>query len=327
MNQQAEYCLAVDIGGTKVDIALMDPGGRVYGNIHHELVPFDDHGVADPGKLIDLLHPFINQALQKKLNLKGIGLAICGNINSETGEAVLVPNLHWRYLPFGEMVRSAFGLPVHYATDVRQAAIAEHLWGIARQVRNFAWCTVGTGYGGYLFLEGKLFSGSHGFAGNFGHITLDEVNGYPCGCGRRGCFETFVSGPAIARYGQAAVDRGQSSVLFHLAADKPVTTQMVIQASNSGDKVANDILDQVIRLISINLGGVVNLLDLDMIVMGGGVVNAIPNFIQRINDRIRDYLMTEEAKRDLRVEKETFPNSTLFGAAGDFFLQEGVLKE
>ena len=81
----------------------------------------------------------------------------------------------------------------------------------------FAWATIGTGYGGYLFLDGKLYGGAHGFAGNFGHFTVDEVNGYPCGCGRRGCLETFVTSPAIAHAGQAALDVGQSPGLRELA--------------------------------------------------------------------------------------------------------------
>ena len=102
---------------------------------------------------------------------------------------------------------------------------------------------------------------------------------------------------------------------------------MVIQASTAGDPAANAILDQVVRLIAINLGGVVNLLDLEIIVMGGGVVNAIPGFIQRLRSRIRDFLMTDEAKQDLRIEIETFSNSALFGAAGDFFLEEGIVNE
>jgi glucokinase len=207
------------------------------------------------------------------------------------------------------------------------AALAEHTWGIARGITHFAWCTVGTGYGGYLFLDDKIYGGYHGFAGNFGHTTLDEINGYPCGCGRRGCFETFVAGPAIARAGQAAVDSGRSPLLAQLAGDRPVSTHMVFQANANGDPAAVEIINQVIRLISINLGGVVNTLDLHMIVMGGGVVNASPDFVPRINARIRDFLETEEAKRDLMVVKETFPNAALFGSAADFFISHGCLNE
>jgi glucokinase len=203
--------------------------------------------------------------------------------------------------------------------------LAEHTWGIAKGITHFAWCTVGKGYGGYLYLDDRLYGGYHGFAGNFGHTTLDEINSYTCGSGRRGCFVSFVAGPAIARAGQAAADSGRSPLLAELAGGCPVNTRMVFQANAADDPAAVEIINQVIRLISINLGGVVNTLDLHMIVMGGGVVNASTDFVLRINSRIRDFLETEEAKRDFMVVNETFPNAAIFGSAADFFVSVGFL--
>ena len=242
-----------------------------------------------------------------------IGVSLCGNVDLVSGDAILVPNLHWRNLPFGRLLSKRFRLPVCVATDVRQAVLAVATWGAGVGVRDFAWATVGTGYGGYLFLNGRLYGGAHGFAGNFGHITLDEVNGYPCGCGRRGCFETFVAGPAIARAGQAAHEAGKSVVLSSLARGGEVTTRMVFPAIERGDEIVRAIVDDAIRLICINLGGMVNLLDLNLIVMGGGVTEAAPWFVERINDEIRAYLMTAEAQRDLRVSSREHAKCGLVG--------------
>jgi glucokinase len=325
MKEQMKHALALDIGGSKVALAVVDPSGSVCGEISTFPVPFDRSGSGDPAGLLELIRPYLDRARQEGITFQGIGLSLCGTVDEETGEAVLNSNLHWRNLPFGEMMVKAFGLPVAAATDVRQAALAERLWGAARGVDHFAWCTIGTGYGGYMVLDGRLYGGRHGFAGNFGHITLDEVNGYPCGCGRRGCFETFVAGPAIARQGQAAADSGRSPLLTQMAGGSRVTTRMVIQAEAAGDPGAVEVMDQVIRLICINLGGVVNLLDLEMIVMGGGVVHSTPDFVQRIQKRIIPYLMTEEAKRELVIVKESFSNSALYGAAADLFIRQGSL--
>ena len=223
------------------------------------------------------------------------------------------------------MVSERFRLPVCVATDVRQAVLAEAIWGAGKGVANFAFATVGTGYGGYLFLNGRLYGGAHGFAGNFGHITLDAVQGYPCGCGRRGCFETYVAGPAIARAGQAALEAGKSPLLKSLAAGSPVSTRMVFHAIELGDLVAAQIIDEAIRLICINLGGVVNLLDINLIVMGGGVTEAAPWFVERVNADIRAYLMTAEAQRDLRVLRESTANAALWGAAAHAFSAAGVI--
>jgi glucokinase len=319
------YALAIDIGGTSARFGLFDQNGQLHGEMMRFPVPFRDDGSASPEGLIDLMVPQVEAAAAATGGPVPIGLSLCGNVDIPTGEAVLVPNLHWRNVPFGRMIAERFGLPVAAATDVRQAALAEAVWGVARGLRNFCWATVGTGYGGYLFLNGRLYAGSHGFAGNFGHVAWDEIDGYPCGCGQWGCFETFVAGPAIARAGQIAVDKRRSPALAALAGGKPVTARMVFDAVDAGDPAAQRIMDEVIRLICINLSGVVNLLDLDMLVLGGGVVQAASWFVERIDRRIRSYLMTVEAKRDLHVTRESFPNSALWGAAAHVFADQGIL--
>jgi glucokinase len=320
-----KYALAVDIGGSKMEIAVIDQFGQIRGETTKYRVPFDDQGIADPVGLLDLMEPHVTAAQESTIRLEGIGLSVCGNIDIETGEAVLVANLHWHNLPFGPMVEQRFGLPVFSATDVRMAVIGEALWGAAKGVRHFAWATIGTGYGAYLFLDGKLYGGEHGFAGNFGHNTYDEINGRLCGCGLRGCFESFVAGPAIARAGQEAVDEGQSQMLADRAKDSPVTTRMVFQAEQAGDPAAKKIIADNIRLVGISLASIVNLLDISLIVLGGGVTKGTPDYISRIEAKTRDYLMTVEARRELRIVPETFSNSVLYGAAANVFIQKGDL--
>ena len=316
--------LAIDIGGTSLRLALISAEGDLIGEISRYDVPFRADGVADPGAMLAVMAPQIEATRARIQCEPRIGISLCGNVDLLSGDAILVPNLGWRNLPFGGLVSEHFQAPVCVATDVRQAALAEAIWGAGRGIRNFAWATVGTGYGGYLFLNGRLYGGAHGFAGNFGHITLDERNGYPCGCGRRGCFETFVAGPALARAGQAAHDAGESSILAALAEDGIVSTRMVFRAIELGDAAATQIVDDAIRLICINLGGMVNTLDIDLIVMGGGVTAAASWFVERINAEIRAYLMTVEARRDLRVLRESLPNAALWGAAAHVFAVAGV---
>lgn len=319
------FALAVDIGGTKMEVALIDREGNLLTPIHKHYVPFDANCYADPHGLIDLLRPYIDQAQQYSGELAGIGLSLCGNIDRSTGDAILCANLGWRYLPFGKMVKEAFSQPVYAATDVRMAALAEAVWGKAQNVLNFAWATIGTGFGGYLFLNGQLYDGSHGFAGNFGHNTYDEINGRLCGCGLKGCFESYAAGPAIARAGQAAVDAGKSPMLAELAKENKVTTPMVFKAEAAGDPAAVEIIENMIRFYAISFSGLVNILDLEMIVVGGGVTRGSSNLIERINTRTRDYLMTVEARRDLQIVHESYQNSALYGAAATVFVENGLV--
>jgi glucokinase len=323
---ESEFALAVDIGGTKMEVAFIDRQGNLLIPIQKHYVPFDANRFADPDGLIDLLRPYVVQAQHRSGIIIGIGLSVCGNIDRHSGDAILCANLGWRYVPFGRMVKEAFELPVYAATDVRMAALAEAVWGKAQNVLNFAWATIGTGFGGYLFLNGELYEGSHGFAGNFGHNTYDEIQGRLCGCGLKGCFESYASGPAIARAGQAAADAGKSPLLAELAKIDKVTTPMVFKAEAAGDPAAVQIIEDMIRFYAISFSGLVNILDLEMIVVGGGVTRGNTDLVDRISVRARDYLMTVEARRDLQIVHESFANSALFGAAATVFLENGLIK-
>jgi glucokinase len=317
----------VDIGGTKIALGVFDLNGSLLGEAVNQPVPFGPDGRADPEALTAMIAAHAARARKDGLEPRALGLSICGNVDMRDGNCLLIPNLHWRSVPFGRMVQAATGLPVFAATDTRQAALAEHVWGAARGLRHFCWATVGTGYGGYLYLDGKPFDGHHGIAGPFGHNTIDEVNGFPCGCGRRGCVETYVAGPAIARAGQAALDAGDSPILAELSSQGTVTTPMVVQAYQQNDPAAIRIIDDVARMIAISLGGVNNLLDLEMFILGGGVVHALPGLVALVDSKIRHYLMSEEARCDLRIMKETFPNASLAGAAAHAFVHTGLLSD
>ena len=311
-----------------MDIAFIDQDGSFYASPERVLVPFDSRGVAIPGEMLDLLEPYVKQAKKELPNFLGIGLSVCGNIDEKTGEAILVPNLYWRNTPIGQMAEDLFKVPIFAATDVKMALIAEVLWGKAVNRRHVAWMTLGTGYGGYLFLDGRLYTGSHGFAGNLGHNIYDEIHGEMCGCGQRGCFESFVAGPAIAGQGMRAVKEGRSNKLSNLSKKKGdlVTTKMVFEAERMGDQASKEIIDEVIRKLGISLSSMVNLLDLEMIILGGGVWKGSADFIEHVDKKVRSFLMTEEAKRDLEIVRESFDNSALVGAGANVLLNRGILS-
>lgn len=318
--------LAVDIGGSKIEITIINDNGELIIPVEKFKVPFNNKNIADPKKLINLIKPFAEKAKKLSGNLCGLGLSVCGNINQNNGTAILVPNLHWRNIPFGEMVKKELEMPVFAATDVRMALLGEYIWGAAKGKKYFAWVTIGTGYGGYLFLNGEPYEGVHGFAGNNGHVTWNEIDGEQCGCGNKGCFETFVAGPAIAREGQKAAESMESPYLANILMHRKITTKDVFDGEIHKDEKSHSIIENIIRLICINLGGMVNILDIDLIILGGGVIKGNKNFIPRINTRVRDFLMTDEAKRDLKIVKESFNNSALVGAAADVFIRQQIIN-
>ena len=135
--------LAIDIGGTSLRLALISADGDLIGDIRRYDVPFSAQGCADPGAMLASMAPHVEAAKAQVQSDLRIGISLCGNVDLESGDAILVPNLGWRNLPFGRMVSERFCAPVCIATDVRQAALAEAIWGAGRGVRNFAWATVG----------------------------------------------------------------------------------------------------------------------------------------------------------------------------------------
>jgi glucokinase len=142
---------------------------------------------------------------------------------------------------------SSYGCPHGTLAEVQKAKGYKHV----------AWMTLGTGYGG-TFLTGKLYDGAHGFAGNLGHNIYDERTGDLCGCGQKGCFESFVAGPAIASQGQIVVDQGKSKILSDLSkkSGEKITTKMVFQAEALGDQVSKDIIEEVVRKLGISFSSI-----------------------------------------------------------------------
>jgi len=320
-------CLAIDIGGTKIELGVFTPEGEMLVPSMRIAVQFNNKKEADISHIAAAAKDYFQEFKTIGWKMMGMGISACGHVDKTGKIVVLAPNLGWRDYPAGDILEGIFDLPIHMEVDTAMAATAEMMWGAARNVKNFAWCTIGTGMGSYYVLNGKLFGGTHGFAGEIGHITIDEVNGHPCGCGRRGCLETYVTGPAMARAGQMAVKRGESDMMREMARNSEVTSRVVVQAMKEKDPAACEIINDSINMIAKVMGGLANTLDLEMIIIGGGVANAIPNFIQIIQERIRDYLMFEEAKKDLRITAESFNNAALYGAAANFFIKEGILTD
>lgn len=326
MNGQPVFSLAIDIGGTKLETGIIDSHGTLLTKIDRIPIPFEK-GIASLEGILDIIDKYVQEAKIYGGKFRGIGISSCGLVDLQTGVVIVSPNQHWYGVPLGKSARDRFRLPVYPATDTRLAVIGEASWGVGRGLDHFAWVTLGTGFGAALFLQGKVFGGERGFAGAFGHNTVDEIQGYPCGCGRRGCLETYASGRALARNGQAAVDMGHQTLLREIADGQPITAEMVFHAATKGDLTAKHLVDQLIRYASIGISQLINILDIKLIIMGGGLTKAGPEFIRKINTETKKHLFNAEAANVIMIIKETLPNSALFGAAANVFMQCGDLDK
>lgn len=263
----AGQALGIDVGGTKIAAFRVARDGSVLDRM---TVPTP---AEDPEATIAAMIEAANRLLQPEVVAIGVGAA--GIVDAHEGILRFAPNLAWRELPIAGRMREALGLPCQVDNDANVAAWGEYRFGAGRGYRHMLLVTVGTGIGGGIVAGRRLFRGAHGFAAEIGH-TIVEPNGPRCGCGNRGCWEQVASGQAIGRLGRNAAARYPGSLIASLAGHEPegVSGEVVTKAARQGDEVARGILAEVGRRLGQGIAGLVNVLDPQVVVVGGGAIRA-----------------------------------------------------
>ena len=301
--------VGIDVGGTKTAAALVSGDGSVLA-LETLPTPADD---------VDATLATIVKAARAVIapDVRAVGIAAAGLVGWKTGELVFAPNLAWRQVPLAAYLTSLLGVPVVADNDNTAAAWGEYVFGAGRGFEDLLLVGVGTGIGGGIVTGGRLFHGAHGFAAEIGHIVMDP-DGPLCGCGNRGCWEQFASGQAVTRAGRAAVRGGAVTVLADLTTGDPdrVTGPMVTQAARGGDAVSVDILRDAGHWLGVGIGGLVNILDPEIVVMAGGVAEAGDLLLEPARSAYRETVEAAELRPDVPIVMAAHGNNTgVVGAA------------
>jgi glucokinase len=263
--------LAVDLGGTKLLVAMVDRGGHVLGQ---ERIATPQEGPESVARAIrDLARALRDSLSLGDAPLAGVGVAVPGPTDHDRGVVYDPPNLKgWgSETPFGSILASELQQPVHLENDANTASLGEVWVGAGRGVRDLVYITISTGIGGGLILGGRLYRGANGTAGEIGHMIVDP-DGPLCHCGNRGCLEVLASGTAIARQAREAVARGDQTALQRLAGRmEEITAASVADAAHAGDPLAADLYRRAGMRIGLVLSNFMALLNPAMIIVGGGV--------------------------------------------------------
>ena len=205
----------------------------------------------------------------------GVGVGAPGPMDPEHGIVVVAPNLGWKMFPLRDRIQDAIGLPTTLDNDANCATLGEWWTGAAKGARNVIGVTIGTGIGGGIVIDGRLYHGASNVAGEIGHMTIDST-GRRCGCGNYGCLEAYASGTAIAERAREALASETEGILMTMCDGKleRVTAQMVYKAANDGDPIAVDVVRETARFLGAGLGALLNVLNPEVVVLAGGVVNA-----------------------------------------------------
>jgi glucokinase len=258
--------IGIDVGGTKVNAFRVARDGTIVAR-SSEPTPAED----EERTLETMIR--LASALRTP-DVLAVGVGAAGLVDATDGVLRFAPNLAWRDVPIAARMRDALELPCQVDNDANVAAYAEYRFGAGRGYRHMLLVTVGTGIGGGIVSDGRLFRGAHGLAAEIGHIIV-EPDGPECGCGNRGCWEQVAAGRAIGRLGRQEA-RKPGSTLRSLGGGDPgkITGRLVTEAAQRGDEAARRIVAEVGRRLGQGIAGLVNVIDPQVVVVGGGAIVA-----------------------------------------------------
>ena len=317
----ARLAIGIDAGGTKIEGLLVDvskPGG-----------PILDRRVAgtpaqDPEAVTRTIVAVALELMTGRSDVVAVGVGAAGMVSVD-GTIRFAPNLAWRELPLRERVAGAVGVPTYVDNDANVAAWGEFRFGAGRGCTDMLLVTVGTGIGGGVVSGGQLSRGAHGFSGEIGHVIV-EPNGPPCGCGNLGCWEQVAAGRAIDRLGREAATEHPEGRLMELAGGDPssIDGRLVTAAAKEGDPVAVRILSEVGRRLGEGIAGLVNILDPEVVVIGGGAIEAGDLLLEPARVAYRDAVEAPQHRPEVRLVAAALGNDAGAVGAADLALLQVV---
>ena len=298
---------AVDLGGTHLRVALIDDGGRIFKQLKQE-TPKGDSALC-------IVNALVNAAQQwdsDKLPVVATSIMVPGAVDSEKAVVLQAPNLPSLVnFELKAELEQRLGWPVFLENDANAAAVGEMWMGAARCCRDVISVTLGTGVGGGVILDGKLWRGSHGSAGEIGHTTVDPFSGLKCKCGNTGCLELFASATAIVRMTRENLAMFPESPLK----SEELTAAKVYDAGRNGDELALAVFRRFGMYLGIGLANLINLIDPQIIVISGGAVNGWDLFAPEMYRQVEERAFRTTAQQVKIARAECGDNAGLLGAA------------
>ena len=314
------FAIGVDLGGTNLRIAAVDE----HGTLLEKTATGTQVGRGREFVINEMCEAIRATAAKfSSSTLAGIGIGVPGIIDMQTGMLRESPNLPgWHDYPVRDEIEKRLGTKVVLENDANSAALGEQWLGAARDCDDMLMLTLGTGVGGGLVLQGRIWHGMRGMAGEPGHITI-EPEGPPCPCGNRGCLEQYASATAVVRMAREAIARGDSPALARASQENAeISAKSVYQMAVQGDEGAQAIYRRVGWALGIGLGDLINLLNLPMYVIGGGVANAwdafLPALLEEVQKRSFVYRATAPGESSGPGKKTIITRALLGGDAGLF---------
>jgi len=315
-NNRQVLILGIDLGGTKILTAVTDAQGKILSH-DQSVTPAEQGQQAVVISIMESVNRSLKQAQITAPDLAAVGLGAPGLSNPETGILYTSPHLpRWKDVPIRDIIEKELGKKTYLINDATAAAIGELHYGAGKGMRQLIYITVSTGIGGGIIINGKVYTGSGGMAGEPGHMVIDD-KGPQCTCGNKGCWETLASGSALAREARYRINEGAATSILEYAdgdTDK-VNAEAIHEAAKTGDKLANELITQTAYYLGVGLANLINIFNPEIIVLGGGLTNIGDTLLEPAYDeaRRRAFKQTYQAVRFARAELGYYPG--VLGAA------------
>ena len=286
-----KYNICLDIGGTKILGAVFDEKEKITYRLKKKTKEGGDSAGNVEEVIISVVDELIKESGIDKKDINAIAAGAPGVINQKDGIILFSPNLPWKNYDIKSPIKKKFGVPFYIGNDVNVGVLGEYKYGAAKGYKNVAGFFVGTGMGGGLILNGELFTGNEFKAAEYGHMILDP-EGPLCNCGQRGCLEAFSSKQGMSGYIRQQVSRGRKSEMAEAVEGGVFKSKVLKKALEKGDKVAMEAVDRACHYLAIASGNMINTISPDIIVYGGGVMEAVGDiFMEKILAEVGRYCM------------------------------------
>ena len=321
------FVLGIDIGGTNLVVGSVAEDGSVL----HAMATEATHAEAGATAVVDRLVAMAERAIARTrrevpgAQIAGVGVGAPGPLDTKSGVVLLTPNLGWVNMPLRQIIHDRLGLPAALDNDANCAVLGEWWVGAARGARHAIGITIGTGIGGGLVLDGKLYHGASDVAGEIGHTTID-TEGRRCKCGNYGCLEAYASGPNIAMRAIEAVEAGAESSLFRLVNGDltKITAQTVYEAAREGDELALEVVNDTAKFLGAGIANLLNIFNPEVVVVCGGVTLAGDHLFVPLRREVARRAFKPAVQACRIVPGELINTAGVYGAARVFLDQTGA---
>jgi glucokinase len=313
MVNSSNYAIGVDLGGTNIRFAAVENDGKISNEVSIPTRP-ERGRIKIISDIINLCKKIMDR---KSGKITAIGFGIPGALRLKEGIVTNSPNLpDWKNFPIKEYLEKDLSLPIIIENDANSAAIGEKWQGAGQGFSNLCCLTLGTGIGGGFILDNKIWHGSQGLAGEVGHMTI-KYDGIPCTCGNKGCFEAYASGSAVKRIAIEKLKNGKQSMLSKLFLENKdsINPEVIFFTAQNGDKIAIEIFQEIGKYLGIGIVNIANLLNLDLIIIGGKVSKAWEFFYPALNEELNSWPYSQAVRQVKIVPAQCGDNAGILGAA------------